>query len=147
MRNSVRWPCKLFLLITLEGALSSVAEADCLRHIYNRSPYTLVVTQDEGASFSMRPGTTGSIRLATSGKVDVAGYCSNAISGAPVVQGSFAYEANLDRCYFQVGRRFFNRELGNGFLPRSSDAPFALNNPKQGDLVLYVPQSQCLAPQ
>ncbi len=146
MPKSASWLCKFVLAAALGGTLSSVAEADCLRHVYNRSPYTLVVTQEAGASFSVRPRSTASFRLAMSGTVGVAAYCGPADVGAPVVQDSFAYTAILDRCYFQVGDTFFDRELGNGFGPRLSDAPFTLNNPKQGDLALYVPQSQCLAP-
>jgi len=122
--------------------LAGTAEAGCGRHVYNRSPYTLMVTQTDGSSITVRPRSIGSIRMVEPGQVDVAAFCPGA--GAPILQRSFSYEAVQDRCFFEVGDRFFDRELGNGFLPRRSDAPFTLNNPRQGDLVLFSNGDACL---
>lgn len=146
MSGSKQWYCVLALAVALGSALSSEASAACSRHVYNRSPYTLVVSQGNGPSFTVRPGSTGSVRLAGSGKVDVSAYCSGADLRQPVVQRSFDYQAVQDRCFFEVGHRFFQNELGNGFLPSRSERPFAVNNPKQGDLVLFSRGEECLPP-
>lgn len=143
MDNAMRRLPILALAATLGGTLlTGTAEAGCLRHVHNRSPYTLVVTQGDGASATVPPRSTGSIRMIEPGQVDVAAFCPGA--GGPILQRSFSYEAVQDRCYFEVGHRFFDRELGNGFLPRRSDAPFTLNNPRQGDLVLFSRGDACL---
>ena len=144
MGSSKQWLCKFVLATAFGGALSSAASADCLRHIYNRSPYALVVTQNEGPSFSVRPRSSGAFRLAGPGKIDVAAFCSGADLRQPVVQQSFEYQAVLDRCFFEVGNRFFQNELGNGFLPSRSVAPFTLNNPQQGDIILFSRGEECL---
>lgn len=136
----------LVLASTLGGALSSGASADCLRSVHNRSPYTLVVTQHDGLSMTLRPRSTGAVRLSGPGSVEVAAYCSGADAGAPILRRSFDYQAVQDRCFYEVGHGFFEGELGNGFLPRASDTPFALNNPRQGDLVLFARGSECLPP-
>lgn len=143
MDNAMRRLPILALAAALGGTLlTGAAEAGCLRHVHNRSPYTLVVTQTDGSSATVRPRSTGSIRMIEPGQVDVAAFCPGA--GAPFLQRSFSYEAVQDRCFFEVGHRFFDRELGNGFLPRRSDAPFTLNNPRQGDLVLFSRADACL---
>jgi hypothetical protein len=135
----------LALTVAFCGALlTGGAEAGCLRHVHNRSPYTLVVTNSDGSAATVRPRSTGSIRLIEPGQVDVAAFCTGSGAEAPVLQRSFSYEAVQDRCFFEVGHRFFDRELGNGFLPRRADAPFALNNPRQGDLVLFSRGEACL---
>lgn len=146
MSGSKQWYCGLVLAAALGSTLSNEASADCLRSVYNRSPYTMVVTQGDGLSFTVRPRSTGSVRLAGSGKVDVLAYCSGADLRQPVVERSFDYQAVQDRCFYEVGHRFFQNELGNGFLPSRSERPFALNNPKQGDLVLFSRGEECLPP-
>ncbi|MCJ2034010.1 hypothetical protein [Methylobacterium sp. J-068] len=135
-----------FLVLSSGGAA-----ADCLRHVYNRSPLVLVATQDGGPSFVVRPGSSRTIRLSGPGKLDLAGYCAPlgrgddlASLGAPAVQSSFGYQAVLDRCFFEFGHDFFDRELGRGFLPYDGTQPFTLNNPKQGDIVLTTDQATCL---
>lgn len=144
MSNAVRTFPILALAAVGGLLLSATAEAGCLRHVHNRSPYTLVVTQADGSSTTVRPRSTGSVRMDGPGAVDVAAFCSIAGAGAPILQQSFSYEAVQDRCFYEVGHRFFEQELGNGFLPRRSEAPFTLNNPRQGDLVLFAGGEACL---
>ena len=134
----------LMLAVTLGSTLSTAASADCLRSVHNRSPYTLVVTLNDGLSMTVHPRSTGAVRLSGPGSVEVAAYCSGADASAPILRRSFDYQAVQDRCFYAVGHPFFERELGNGFLPRASDTPFALNNPRQGDLVLFARGSECL---
>ncbi|WP_375408804.1 hypothetical protein [uncultured Methylobacterium sp.] len=122
------------------------AHADCLRHVINRSPLVLLVSQDGGPSVTVRPRSSRSIRLSAPGQLDLAAYCSPSGLGAPVAQRSFTYNVVLDRCSFEIGYGFFERELGVGFLPRRGTAPFTLNNPKQGDIVLAADRSACLGP-
>lgn len=146
-RQLILWGAALAASTVL---MAGEASAACVRHVYNRSPMVLVATQDGGPSVIVRPGTSRSIRLSGPGKLDLAGYCSPrnlrgdpAALGQPVVQETFGYQAVLDRCYVEFGHDFFNRELGRGFLPYEGTSPFTLNNPKQGDVVLYADRSAC----
>ena len=138
--------CAASLLMGAAGAA-----ADCVRTVHNRSPLVLVASQDGGPSFSVRPGRSRSIRLSRPGTLNLAGYCGRpglrgdpAALGAPVVQETFGYQAVLDRCYFEFGHDFFANELGRGFAPYETTRPFALNNPRQGDIVLHTDRSACL---
>lgn len=151
MRGSTRLLCG--------GALSAAsmllgigsASADCVRHVYNRSPLVLVASQDGGPAITLRPGTSRTIRLARPGTLTLSGYCAPrglygdpAAFGPPVVQESFGYQAVLDRCYFEFGHDFYANELGRGFLPYDGTKPFTLNNLKPGDVVLYTDRAACL---
>jgi hypothetical protein len=126
------------------------AEASCTRRIYNHSAYPLVVSQDGGPPFMVRPGTSKPIRLSHSGKLDLGVYCS--AQGGPmlldgsqeyVVQSQFNYQAVLDRCYIEFGSQLFASELGRGFFGTQGTKPFTLNNPNQGDIILGPFQTEC----
>lgn len=129
---------------------ASEADAGCTRQIYNRSAYPLVVSQDGGLPFTVRPGTSKSVRLAHPGKFDLAVYCS--AHGGPtlldgsqeyVAQSQFTYQAVLDRCYIEFGSQLFASELGRGFFGTQGTKPFTLNNPNQGDIILSPFQAEC----
>ena len=141
---SMRRLCLAAGSAALMTTLTVPADADCIRQVYNRSPLALVVSQDGGPSFRVRPRSSRSVRLSAPGKLDVAAYCSPAGVGEPVAQRSFPYTVVLDRCYFQLGYGFFEPQLGVGFLPRRGTSPFTLNNPRQGDVVLAADRSVCL---
>ena len=144
MLSSTRWLCMAAGSAALLTTLSFSADAGCIRQVYNRSPLALVVSQDGGPSFMVHPRSSRSIRLSAPGKLELAAHCSPAALGEPVAQRSFTYDVVLDRCSFEIGDGFFERELGGGFLPRRGTAPFTLNNPKQGDVVLAADRSACL---
>lgn len=144
MLGSTRWLCMAAGSTILMTTLTVEADADCIRQVINRSPLALVVSQDGGPSVTVRPRSSRSIRLSAPGKLDLAAYCSPSSLGQPVAQRSFTYDVVLDRCSFEIGYGFFEQELGVGFLPRRGTAPFTLNNPKQGDIVLAADRSACL---
>lgn len=143
MFSFTRWLSSLGGVAAALASLSLPADAGCLRQVYNRSPFALLVTQDGGPSFMVRPRSSRSIRLSAPGKLDLTAYCSSSGLGAPLAQQSFTYQVVLDRCFFETGPGFFQQELGPGFLPREGTAPFTLNNPKQGDVVLAADGSAC----
>ena len=147
MLSSPRWFCVAAGSAALMTILSVPANADCIRQVINRSPLALVVSQDGGPSVTVRPRSSRSIRLSAPGKLDLAAYCSPSSLGQPVAQRSFTYDVVLDRCSFEIGYGFFEQELGVGFLPRRGTAPFTLNNPRQGDIVLAADRSTCLPTQ
>ena len=129
---------------------ASDADAGCTRRIYNRSAYPLVVSQDEGPPFTVRPGTSQLIRLSHPGKLDLGVYCS--VQGGPtlldspqeyVAQSQFTYQAVLDRCYIEFGSQLFASELGRGFFGTQGTKPFTLNNPNQGDIILGPFEAEC----
>ena len=136
-----------FIVVATGGG---TAEASCLRQVINRSTLTLVVGQGGGAAVTVRPGTSRAIRLDGPAPVDISGYCGEALRGGvplgqPVLQRSFAVTAVKDRCFYEVGNGFFERELGPSFFPREDTGAFALNNPRQGDLALGPSVSACTA--
>ena len=51
--------------------------------------------------------------------------------------------AVIDRCYIRFGDGFFEDQLGGGFFARKDTAPLALNNPRQGDLVVGPQAGGC----
>jgi len=128
------------LVLGLAGTIAVVsdASADCLRRIYNRSTYTLVARQDGGPPATLLPGQSLPVRLSRPGQIAISAYCGLPGSGAgPVTQASFDYEAVLDRCFIRFGSdEFFASQLGRGFFGTQETAPFTVNNPKQGDIVL-----------
>lgn len=125
------------------------AEASCLRKVANRSTMTLVVGQADGGAVTVRPGTSRTIRLDGAAPVEVRGYCGvphgGVPLGQPVIQRSFSVTAVKDRCFYEVGNGFFERELGPSFFPREDTGAFALNNPRQGDLALGPSDAVCPA--
>ena len=132
--------------------LVSDAAAGCTRRIYNRSAYALVVSQDGGLPFTVRPGTSKPVRLVQSGKVDLGVYCSadrgpTLLDGSReyVAQSQFTYQAMLDRCFIEFGTQFFAPQLGRGFFGLQGTKPFTLNNPKQGDIILGPFEAECPA--
>jgi len=128
------------LVLGLAGTIAVVsdASADCLRRIYNRSTYVLVARQDGGPPATLLPGQSLPVRLSRPGQIAISAYCGLPGSGAgPVTQASFDYEAVLDRCFIRFGSdEFFASQLGRGFFGTQETAPFTVNNPKQGDIVL-----------
>ncbi|KQP94260.1 hypothetical protein ASF60_12395 [Methylobacterium sp. Leaf113] len=151
MQKGFRWIGRVAVPMAALIVGAGTASADCIRHVYNRSPLVLVGSQAGGPSFTIRPGTSRAIRLSGPGGLDLAGYCAPygrgdgdpAAFGPPAVQTALRYTAVLDRCYMEIGHDFFDRELGRGFLPRRDTAPFTVNNPKQGDVVLYTDTAVC----
>lgn len=135
---------------TVLTAGMGTAEASCLRQVANRSTLTLVVGQEGGPAVTVRPGTSRTIRLEGPAPVDISGYCGGVLRGGvplgqPVLQRSFAVTAVKDRCFYEVGNGFFERELGPSFFPREDAGAFALNNPRQGDLALGPSIAACAA--
>jgi hypothetical protein len=135
-------------VLLMAGAWSSEVSAGCTRQIINRSGYVLAVSQNGGPAFTVRPHTARAVRLSDPGSLDLTAHCPGSrLSGlapaASVAEASFSYNAVLDRCYFEIGPDFFDRELGRGFLPRADTQPFALNNPRQGDIVLEPFAAAC----
>ena len=123
------------------------ASADCLRRVYNRSAYILVVSQDGGPPISLRPGSSASLRLSQPGTLDLGVQCPT-FSGAEatVARTQFSYQAILDRCYIEFGTQFYVSALGRGFLGMQGTKPFTVNNPRQGDVVLGPFDAACPAP-
>lgn len=129
---------------------TSTASADCLRRVYNRSAAVLVASQDGGPAFVVRPGRFATVRLSQPGHVDLTAYCAPlGRLGQPVAGGREAakihleYEAVLDRCYMKFGDGFFQPDLGPGFVGTKDTAPFTVNNPNQGDIVLGPFNAEC----
>ena len=83
------------------------------------------------------PGRSLPVRFARPGQIDIAAYCGvPAAGGTPVTQRTFDYEAVLDRCFVRFGGDLFVPQLGRGFIGLQETAPFTVNNPRQGDIVL-----------
>ncbi|MDP4025596.1 hypothetical protein Q8W71_23455 [Methylobacterium sp. NEAU 140] len=119
--------------------LAAPAQADCLRKIYNRSSLVLVARQDGGPPATLLPGQSLTVRLARPGQVALSAYCGvPGPNGAltPVTSASFDYEAVLDRCFYRFGQPLFVPQLGRGFFGTQDTAPFTVNNPRQGDVIL-----------
>lgn len=147
MQKGFRWLGRLSLPAALLVVGAGATKADCIRHVYNRSPLVLVGSQDGGPSFTIWPGSSRAVRLSEpGGTLALSGRCARfAPTSAPgiAVEASFRYTAVLDRCFVEFGDRFFDRELGRGFAPREAIGPFAVNNPKPGDVVLYAERAVC----
>ncbi|MCC0807922.1 hypothetical protein FPV16_17190 [Methylobacterium sp. W2] len=136
--------------VTVLANSQGTAEASCLRQVANRSTLTLVVGQGVGPAVTVRPGTSRTIRLDGPAPVEISGYCGGVLRGGvplgqPVLQRSFAVTAVKDRCFYEVGNGFFERELGPSFFPREDAGAFALNNPRQGDLAIGPSAESCAA--
>jgi hypothetical protein len=122
------------------------ADASCARRIVNKSGYIALVSRDGGPWVAVRPGRSQTINYYQSGRIDVALTCG---PGALPEQASFraSYDtvAIIDRCYIRFGDGFFEDQLGGGFLGRKETGPLALNNPRQGDLVVGPQAGACPA--
>jgi hypothetical protein len=122
------------------------ADASCARRIVNKSGYIALVSRDGGPWVAVRPGRSQTINYYQSGRIDVALTCG---PGALPEQASFraSYDtvAIIDRCYIRFGDGFFEDQLGGGFLGRKETGPLALNNPRQGDLVVGPQAGGCPA--
>ncbi|GAB6842800.1 hypothetical protein [Methylorubrum rhodinum] len=130
----------------LAGGLlaASSAEAGCTRQIINRSGYTALVSRDGGPWVAVRPHRAQAIRYAHSGRIDVALTCGRgALPESAAFRASFGTVAVIDRCYIQFGDGFFEEQLGGGFWGRKDTGPLALNNPRQGDLVVGPAAGAC----
>lgn len=118
-------------------AIVSDASADCLRRVYNRSGLVLVARQDGGPPATLLPGQSLTVRMARPGQIAIAAYCGvPGAGGAPILQRSFDYEAVLDRCFVRFGSDLFVPQIGRGFFGTQETAPYTVNNPQQGDIVL-----------
>lgn len=125
--------------LTLAGMTAGVSDASagCLRRIYNRSNLVLVARQDGGPPATLLPGQSLSVRLSQPGQIDLSAYCGlPGAEAAPVTQRTFDYEAVLDRCFIRFGGDLFVAQLGRGFIGTQETAPFTVNNPHQGDIIL-----------
>ena len=123
--------------LTLAATWSATAEAGCLRRVYNRSAYVLVASRDGGPPVTLMPGRSVPLRLERPGTLSLTAYCAVPGAGSsPVAEARFDYEAVLDRCFIRFGNTFFTPQLGRGFFGGQETAPFTVNNPRQGDLVL-----------
>ncbi|WP_246733333.1 hypothetical protein [Methylobacterium sp. BTF04] len=111
------------------------AEAGCLRQVINRTDHVVVASQDGGPGFTVRPHHAHPIRYLRSGQVDIAVYCrapldeSGLAQQQPAFRASYATVAVLDRCYVDID--------GGG------TQPVALNNPRQGDIVVAPYELAC----
>ncbi|MCJ2051220.1 hypothetical protein [Methylobacterium sp. J-070] len=136
------------LLLGLVGVAAAVpgASADCLRRVYNRSGLVLVARQDGGPPATLLPGQSLPVRLSRPGQLDLSAYCGiPGEAGSPVLQRTFDYEAVLDRCFIRFGGDLFVPQLGRGFIGLQETAPFTVNNPQQGDIILG-PTAQASCP-
>ncbi|MGU3536646.1 hypothetical protein [Methylobacterium sp. A54F] len=138
--------CLAAASLLVPAAWTGTASADCLRRVYNRSPYVLVGNQDGGPPFTVLPGRAATLRLSRPGRIDLAAYCAlgSGPGAAQVTRAQFDYEADIDRCYVNFGSDFFfPRQIGRGFFGSQGTSPFTVNNPEQGDIVLGPFASEC----
>ena len=131
-------------LVTLAAAGTSSAQADCTRQIINKSGYTALVSREGGPWVAVRPHRSQTIRYNQSGRIDVALPCGPGAQPEPAAyRANFDTVAVIDRCYIRFGDGFFEDQLGGGFFARKDTAPLALNNPRQGDLVVGPQAGGC----
>lgn len=131
-------------LVTLTAAGTSSAQAGCTRQIINKSGYTALVSRDGGPWVAVRPHRSQTIRYNQSGRIDVALTCGpGALPEQAAYRANFDTVAVIDRCYIRFGDGFFEDQLGGGFFARKDTAPLALNNPRQGDLVVGPQAGGC----
>lgn len=122
------------------------AEAGCTRQIINRSGYTALVSRDGGPWVAVGPRRSQSIRYRDSGRIDVALTCGRGAGPeAAAFRASYGTVAVIDRCFIVFGDGFFEPQLGGGFFGRKATGPLALNNPRQGDLVVGPAAGACAA--
>ncbi|GJD54635.1 hypothetical protein [Methylobacterium dankookense] len=136
--------CLAAAALILGTTWSAAADAGCLRRVYNRSAYVLVASRDGGPPVTLLPGRSVPLRLEHPGRLNLTAYC--AVPGAasrPVAEASFDYEAVLDRCFVRFGDAGLRPEFGGGFSGKQGTAPFTVNNPAQGDVILGPFTADC----
>ncbi|BAU93753.1 hypothetical protein MPPM_5148 [Methylorubrum populi] len=122
------------------------ADASCARRIVNKSGYIALVSRDGGPWVAVRPGRSQTINYYQSGRIDVALTCGpGALPEQAAYRASYDTVAIIDRCYIRFGDGFFEDQLGGGFIGRKETGPLALNNPRQGDLVVGPQAGACPA--
>ena len=132
------------LAVTAAGI--APADASCARRIINKSGYVALVSRDGGPWVAVRPGRSQTINYYQSGRIDVALTCGpGALPEQAAYWASYDTVAIIDRCYIRFGDGFFENQLGGGFLGRKETGPLALNNPRQGDLVVGPQAGTCPA--
>ncbi len=122
----------------------SSAQAECTRQIINKSGYVALVSRDGGPWVAVPPNRSQAIQYHQSGRIDVALTCGAGPEQA-AYRASYNTVAVIDRCYIRFGDGFFEDQLGGGFFARKDTAPLALNNPRQGDLVVGPQAGGCPA--
>lgn len=133
-------------LVAVTAVGASSARAECARRIINKSGYTALVSRDGGPWVAVRPNHAQTIRYHQSGRIDVALTCGpGALPEQAAYRASYDTVAVIDRCYIRFGDGFFEEQLGGGFFARKDTAPLALNNPRQGDLVVGPQAGGCPA--
>jgi len=127
MRGWMRHTAGLTALTLALGA-AQAAQAGCTRQVINRTDHDVVFSQDGGPGITVRPHRAHPLLYRRSGRIDVAVYCRSRQAGLEPLpreaafQAAFDTVAVLDRCYVEVGR--------------GGTQPVALNNPRQGDVVV-----------
>lgn len=124
-------------IAALIAASAGAASAACTRHVYNKSPYLLAVSQNGGPAAMLRPGASEAVRMDSAGRIELSAYCPDpsGTPGTPAAQAAYDYIADPGICFvkwaFNGLTPYANRiDVGNG------TAPFVVNNPQQGDVVL-----------
>ncbi|KQT11866.1 hypothetical protein ASG40_07600 [Methylobacterium sp. Leaf399] len=111
-------------LFLLAGLLPG--EASCLRTVANKTPHTVLVSQDGGPAFTVRAHASRRLRYDRSGEIAVSVVCRAggrfAAPQPPAFTARYAVVAVRDRCWVDID--------GGG------TAPLALNAPRQGDIVV-----------
>ena len=129
------WTGAAATAILLAGVTASPAEAGCTRQLINRTGHFVTVALDGGPAVTVRPHRSHSLRYRASGQLDVAVYCRAPLRGVglapeePAFQATYATVAVLDRCFVDID--------GGG------TQPVALNNPRQGDVVVAPYELAC----
>ncbi|AMB47986.1 hypothetical protein [Methylobacterium sp. AMS5] len=141
--------------LAVTAASIAPAEASCARRIINKSGYIALVSRDGGPWVAVRPNRSQTIQYHHSGRIDVALTCGpGALPEQAAYRASYDTVAIIDRCYIrfgdgffeeQLGGGFFEEQLGGGFIGRKDTGPLALNNPRQGDLVVGPQAGACPA--
>ena len=127
MRGWMRYTAGLAALVLALGTAGG-AQAGCTRQVINRTGHDVVFSQDGGPGVTVRPHRAHPLLYRQSGQIDVAVTCRSRLAGLepmrqePAFQASFDTVAVMDRCYVEVGR--------------GGTQPIALNNPRQGDIVV-----------
>lgn len=126
------------LTATMLAGGSGAAEAGCARSVTNRTPYLVTFSQDGGPAVLVSPRHPRAIRYDAPGHVSVSVFCPTGagvyadVAAKPVFTASYATMAVLDRCYVDID--------GGG------TEPVALNNPRQGDIVVAPYGVSCPLP-
>lgn len=140
MRHAT-WTRRIGLAAAALALTATGASADCLRRIHNRSAYLLVASHDGGPAITVPPGRSATYRMARPATLALTARCP--YGGGEAISERFDYEAVQDRCFIRFGGQAFQPQLGKGFLGTQGTAPFTVNNPRQGDVVLGPVPGAC----